>query len=54
MFYRLAYPEVADLLAVSRTLLVRILETTQEQLVSTMNLPELGNRANKGSAKVSA
>jgi ArsR family transcriptional regulator len=50
MFYRLAYPEVADLLAVSRTLLVKILETTQEQLASTMNLPELGNRAAKVSA----
>lgn len=49
MFYRLAYPEVADLLAVSRTLLVKILETTQQQLVSTTTLPELGNRATKGS-----
>jgi DNA-binding transcriptional ArsR family regulator len=39
MFYRLAYPEVATLLTVSRALLVRILQTTQEQLVSTTNLP---------------
>ena len=54
MFYRLAYPEVADLLAVSRTLLVKILETTQEQLVSTMNLPELGSKASATAARVSA
>jgi ArsR family transcriptional regulator len=40
MFYRLAYPEVADLLTVARSLLVKILETTQQQLVSTVNLPE--------------
>ena len=37
VFYRLAYPEVAQLLTVSRTLLVRILETTQERLDSTIN-----------------
>jgi DNA-binding transcriptional ArsR family regulator len=41
MFYRLAYPEVASLLTVSRALLVKILETTQQQLVSTMNMPEI-------------
>lgn len=41
VFYRLAYPEVANLLTVSRGLLVKILETTQQQLVSTVNLPEL-------------
>lgn len=38
VFYRLAYPEVADLLSVSRALLVKILERTQAQLVSTVNL----------------
>ncbi|WP_354567835.1 metalloregulator ArsR/SmtB family transcription factor [Glaciihabitans sp. UYNi722] len=41
VFYRLAYPEVAGLLSVSRALLVRILERTQEQLVSTVNLPDV-------------
>ena len=42
MFYRLAYPDVAELLTVARTLLVRILESTQEQLLSTVGLPEVG------------
>lgn len=41
VFYRLAYPQVADLLRVSRSLLVDILETTQQQLDSTVNLPEV-------------
>ena len=40
VFYRLAYPEVADLLTVARSLLVKILETTQQQLVSTVNLSD--------------
>ena len=40
VFYRLAYPEVADLLLVSRALLVKILERTQEQLASTLTLAE--------------
>lgn len=43
VFYRLAYPQVADLLAVSRVLLLEILETTQQQLESTMNLSDLGS-----------
>lgn len=41
VFYRLAYPEVADLLSISRALLVKILETTQNQLVDTVNLPRI-------------
>lgn len=41
VFYQLAYPEVADLLRVARTLLLKILQTTQQQLVSTVNLPDL-------------
>lgn len=41
VFYRLAYPQVADLLTVARLLLGEILETTQERLVSTMRLPAL-------------
>lgn len=41
VFYRLAYPQVADLLRVARGLLLEILETTQEQLASTISLPDL-------------
>ena len=36
VFYRLAYPQVADLLAVSRSLLIEVLKTTQQQLASTV------------------
>ncbi len=36
VFYRLAYPEVADLLAVAKALLISILATTQQQLTSTI------------------
>ena len=38
VFYRLAYPQVADLLSVSRALLIEILNHTQQQLASTVNL----------------
>ncbi|ARC58004.1 putative HTH-type transcriptional regulator [Frondihabitans sp. 762G35] len=38
--YRLAYPEVADLLVVARALLVKILETTTSQLSSTIALAD--------------
>ena len=41
VFYRLAYPKVAELLTVARALLVEILSTTQQQLESTVNLPDL-------------
>ena len=41
VFYRLAYPQVADLLAVARQLLVEILETTQQNLLNTVGLPSL-------------
>jgi DNA-binding transcriptional ArsR family regulator len=41
VFYRLAYPQVADLLAVARQLLVGILDTTQQNLSSTVGLPRL-------------
>lgn len=37
VYYRLAYPEVADLLTVARTLLVGILETTHKTLSSTVS-----------------
>lgn len=40
VFYRLAYPQVADLLNVSRALLIEILEHTQQQLASTINFAE--------------
>jgi DNA-binding transcriptional ArsR family regulator len=36
VFYSLAYPQVADLLTVSRALLAEILETTQRHLASTV------------------
>jgi DNA-binding transcriptional ArsR family regulator len=39
VFYRLAYPQVADFLDVSRALLVEILEHTQRQLASTISAP---------------
>lgn len=41
VFYRLAYPQVADLLRVARTLLGEILQTAHEQLVTSAGLPEL-------------
>ena len=41
VFYRLAYPQVADLLRVARALLGEILETTQQQLVERDHLPAL-------------
>jgi DNA-binding transcriptional ArsR family regulator len=41
VFYRLAYPRAAELLTVSRALLVEILEHTQQQLASTVDAPEL-------------
>ena len=36
MFYRLAYPQVADLLTVARALLVEILTQTHQTLESTV------------------
>ena len=41
VFYRLAYPQVADLLRVARSLLGEILETTQQQLVEQQGLPAI-------------
>ncbi|TFB99025.1 transcriptional regulator [Cryobacterium adonitolivorans] len=43
VFYSLAYPQVADLLAVARQLLVEILETTQQRLISTVGLSQPGS-----------
>ena len=39
VYYRLAHPQVADLLGAARSLLLDILEQTQRQLVSTTELP---------------
>lgn len=39
--YRLAYPQVADLLRVARALLAEILQATERQLVEQSALPEL-------------
>ncbi len=41
VYYRLAYPQVAELLRAARSLLLDILEQTHRQLVSTTSLPEL-------------
>ncbi|MBN7793787.1 ArsR/SmtB family transcription factor [Microbacterium esteraromaticum] len=41
VFYRLAYPQVADLLHVARELLGEILHTTQQQLVESEHLPHI-------------
>jgi ArsR family transcriptional regulator len=41
VLYRLAYPQVADLLRVARILLGEILQTTEQQLVAQSELPEL-------------
>lgn len=44
VYYRLAYPAVADLLSVARALLVEVLENTHQQLESTVSLPPLPSR----------
>ncbi|BDZ39728.1 ArsR/SmtB family transcription factor [Microbacterium suwonense] len=44
VFYRLAYPQVADLLRVARALLGEILHTTQQQLSEQDGLPEIAGR----------
>lgn len=41
VYYRLAYPQVADLLRAARSLLLDILDSTQRQLVSSTELPPL-------------
>lgn len=50
VFYRLAYPHVADLLGVARQLLVDILETTQQHLINTVGLPRPASAALSGDA----
>ena len=41
VYYRLAYPQVADLLRIARALLGEILETTERQLIDRSGLPEI-------------
>ena len=41
VLYRLAYPQVADLLRVARVLLAELLQTTERQLAAQSTLPEL-------------
>jgi DNA-binding transcriptional ArsR family regulator len=41
VYYRLAYPQVAELLLVARGLLGQILETNERQLVAQAGLPEI-------------
>ncbi|MDQ2662369.1 MAG: metalloregulator ArsR/SmtB family transcription factor [Actinomycetota bacterium] len=41
VYYRLAYPQVADLLRVARALLGEILETTERQLIERSALPAI-------------
>lgn len=45
VYYRLAFPEVAQLLTVARTLLVLALEESQDRLTATESLPAIGQRA---------
>lgn len=54
--YRLAYPQVADLLRVARALLAEILQATERQLVQQSALPELvpATTADAASARVGA
>ena len=47
VYYRLAYPQVADLLRVARALLGEILETTERQLAEQAGLPDLPPRADR-------
>jgi ArsR family transcriptional regulator len=44
VFYRLAYPEVADLLRVARALLGEILQTTPQQLIEQSGMPVIPER----------
>ncbi len=54
VYYRLAYPQVADLLRVARALLGEILETTERQLVEQSALPELAPAADTTDAAAGA
>ena len=45
VYYRLTYPQVADLLRIARSLLGEILSTTEQQLVEQASLPEIPEAA---------
>ncbi|WP_173922753.1 metalloregulator ArsR/SmtB family transcription factor [Agromyces sp. Marseille-P2726] len=51
VYYRLAYPQVAELLRVARALLGQILETTERQLVEQAALPEIPPPPREGAAR---
>jgi DNA-binding transcriptional ArsR family regulator len=53
VFYSLAYPQVADLLTVARQLLVEVLQTTQQRLISTVGPPRPGSTDAVSGAAVS-
>jgi DNA-binding transcriptional ArsR family regulator len=42
VFYRLAYPQVADLLSTARALLGQVLQTSQQQLEHSADLAPIG------------
>ncbi|QPZ40313.1 helix-turn-helix transcriptional regulator [Paramicrobacterium chengjingii] len=41
VFYRIAFPQVADFLLVARHLLTEVLQQNQQQLMSTIELPDV-------------
>ncbi|AZH80470.1 transcriptional regulator [Microbacterium sp. Y-01] len=41
VFYRVAHPQVVDLLSAARALLTEVLHTAQQQLVSAASLPDI-------------
>ena len=45
VYYRLAFPEVAELLRVARVLLSNVLASSQEQLASVQGLPKIEGTA---------
>lgn len=49
VLYRLAYPQVADLLRVARALLAEILQATERQLAEQSALPDLPPAATRAS-----
>ncbi len=48
VFYRLAFPEVAQLLTVARRLLVLALEESQDRLNASGSLPSIGSQRAAG------
>lgn len=50
VFYRLAYPEVADLLRVARSLLGEMIRTSADQQSAMHELPEIPHQGNGGHA----